>query len=62
MERGLKLELIGLVYRVTNRDGTVLTSEDTDRVARHVADVVGPIEQHEYQRIDGTHVVSVRLE
>lgn len=57
----LKTTLIGLVYRVENRDGSVLTSADAARVSAYVEHVIGPVEEHEFQRIDGTHVVSVDL-
>lgn len=62
LDPNLKTTLVGMVYRIERRDGGVLTSEDADRVSAHVEGALGPIESHEFQRIDGTHIVAVRTE
>lgn len=55
----LKVEVAGVVYRVSEGQGGVLTGENESEV-RQVFETLGmTIESHECLRIDGCHIVAV---
>lgn len=57
----LKLEVAGIVYRVEDAGGGVLTDDDQDRVAKAFADLGFEVKSHQYLRVDGCHIVEVAV-